>query len=142
VWRSAKGYRPRGSAGGWLWVIARRQAAGWLRRHGHDAGPVDTVVLDDAAWDDALASAGRACARDPAEAVVARADLAAALVALGPEGSPERQVWRLLYVEDQPVVRVAQLLGVPQGTVKSRAHRVRRLMRTALSGRASQEEEL
>jgi len=143
VWRSAKGYRPQGSAGGWLWVIARRQAAGWLRRHVHDAGPVGTVALDDAAWDNALAAAGgRAAARDPAEAVVARADLAAALAVLGPEGSPEREVWRLLYVEDQPVAQVAQLMGVPQGTVKSRAHRVRRLMRTALVGRAAQEEGL
>jgi RNA polymerase sigma-70 factor (ECF subfamily) len=45
---------------------------------------------------------------------------------LGPEGSPEREVWRLLYVEDQPVAQVAKLMGVPQGTVKGRAHRVRR----------------
>jgi RNA polymerase sigma-70 factor (ECF subfamily) len=142
VWRSAKGYRPQGSAGGWLWVIARRQAAGWLRRHGHDASPVDTAVLDDVALDDALAAAGRAAARDPAEAVVARADLAAALAVLGPAGSPEREVWRLLYVEDQPVAQVARLMGVSQGTVKSRAHRVRRLMRTALAGRAAQEEGL
>ena len=142
VWRSAKGYRPQGAAGGWLWVIARRQAAGWLRRRGHDANPVDTAVLDEVALDDALAAAGRAAARDPAEAVVARADLAAALAVLGPDGSPEREVWRLLYVEDQPVAQVAQLMGVPQGTVKSRAHRVRRLMRTALAGRAAQEEGL
>lgn len=142
VWRSARDYRPQGAAGGWLWVIARRQAAGWLRRHGHDASPVDTAALDDTALDGALAAAGRAAARDPVEAVVARTDLAAALAVLGPQGSPEREVWRLLYVEDQPVAQVARLMGVPQGTVKSRAHRVRRLMRTALLGRAAQEEGL
>ncbi|MGW0633363.1 RNA polymerase sigma factor [Streptomyces sp. NPDC002758] len=142
VWRSARDYRPQGSAGGWLWVIARRQAAGWLRRHGSDASPVDTSALDDTTFDGALAAAGRAAARDPMEAVMARTDLAAALAVLGPEGSPEREVWRLLYVEDQPVAQVAQLMGVPQGTVKSRAHRVRRLMRTALVGRAAQEEGL
>ena len=34
VWRGAAGYRPAGSAGGWLWGIARRQAAMWLRRRG------------------------------------------------------------------------------------------------------------
>ena len=34
VWRGAAGYRPEGSAGGWLWGIARRQAALWLRRRG------------------------------------------------------------------------------------------------------------
>lgn len=142
VWRGAPDYRPRGSAGGWLWVIARRQAAGWLRRRGRDACPVDTASLDDTALDGALAAAGRAAARDPVEAVMARTDLAAALAVLGPQGSPEREVWRLLYVEDQPVAQVARLMGVPQGTVKSRAHRVRRLMRTALAGRSAQEEGL
>src|ERR1700726_4802398 len=34
VWRGAGGYRPRGAAGGWLWGIARRQAALLLRRRG------------------------------------------------------------------------------------------------------------
>ncbi|NUS12779.1 MAG: sigma-70 family RNA polymerase sigma factor, partial [Streptomyces sp.] len=97
---------------------------------------------DDAAFDGALAAAGRAAARDPVESVLARTELAAALAVLGPQGSPEREVWRLLYVEDQPVAQVARVMGVPQGTVKSRAHRVRRLMRSALVGRAAQEEGL
>ncbi|WP_377267703.1 RNA polymerase sigma factor [Peterkaempfera sp. SMS 1(5)a] len=142
VWRSARDYRAQGSAGGWLWVIARRQAAGWLRCHARDARPVDTASLDDAALDSALAAAGRAAAHDPIEAVLTRTDLAAAVAVLGPPGSPEREVWRLMYVEDHPVAQVAQQMGVPQGTVKSRAHRVRRLMRTALIGRAAQEEGL
>jgi RNA polymerase sigma-70 factor, ECF subfamily len=36
VWRGAGGYRPEGSgsAGGWVWGIARRQAALFLRRRG------------------------------------------------------------------------------------------------------------
>ncbi|HEX5289777.1 MAG TPA: sigma factor, partial [Streptosporangiaceae bacterium] len=34
AWRGARGYRPAGAAGGWLWGIARRQAALWLRRRG------------------------------------------------------------------------------------------------------------
>src|SRR5689334_20538840 len=33
VWRGAAGYR-LGGVGGWLWGIARRQAALWLRRRG------------------------------------------------------------------------------------------------------------
>ena len=54
--------------------------------------------------------------------------------ALGPAGGPEREVWRLRYLEDRPVAEVAELLGVPAGTVKSRAHRARRLLRGALRG--------
>lgn len=142
IWRSAPDFRPQGSAGGWMWVIARRQAAGWLRRQARHATPVDTAALDDTAFDGALAAAGRAAARDPMEAAIARSDLAAALAVLGPQDSPEREIWRLLYVEDQPVAAVARMTGVPQGTVKSRAHRVRRLMRAALAGRTAQQEGL
>ena len=63
---------------------------------------------------------------------LARADLDQAVAALGPAGGPEREVWRLLYVEDRPVAEVAELMGIPAGTVKSRAHRARRLLRRAL----------
>src|SRR5580693_4401998 len=34
VWKGAGSYRPEEKAGGWLWVIARRQAALLLRRRG------------------------------------------------------------------------------------------------------------
>ena len=39
-----------------------------------------------------------------------------------------------MYVEDRPVAEVAELMGVPEGTVKSRAHRAKRLLRAALGG--------
>jgi DNA-directed RNA polymerase specialized sigma24 family protein len=70
--------------------------------------------------------------RNPAEAASARAELADAVEALGPEGSPHRETWRLMYVEERTVAEVAELMAVPAGTVKSRASRVRRLMRAAL----------
>ena len=62
VWRGAGGYRPRGSgsAGGWLWGIARRQAALFLRRR----GPAELLLP-------ALDVDGRQVA-DPAEAAVLR----------------------------------------------------------------------
>ena len=69
---------------------------------------------------------------DPADIALTRADLEVAVATLGPDGSPEREVWRLMYEQDRPVAEVAELLGVPPGTVKSRAHRVRRLLRAAL----------
>jgi RNA polymerase sigma-70 factor (ECF subfamily) len=128
VWRGAGGYRPCGAAGGWLWGIARRQAALLLRRR----GPAAAVLPDEV-------TAGARQAADPAEVALARADLAAAVAALGRPGDPEREVWRLLYVEDRPVAEVAALLGVPAGTVKSRAHRARRRLRAALRGGAAAE---
>jgi RNA polymerase sigma-70 factor (ECF subfamily) len=124
VWRSAGTFRAQGAAGGWLWVIARRQAAAWLGRH-HNPDLVSGKAL---------------VGPDPADAAVTRVDLDAALEVLGCDG-PEREIWRLLYEQDRPVAQVAQLLGVPEGTVKSRAHRVRRLLRAALIGHRTVEEE-
>jgi RNA polymerase sigma-70 factor (ECF subfamily) len=126
AWRGARGYRPQGACGGWLWGIARRQAALLLRRRGaskpaEQAGAALLAGLP-----------ARPGGSDPAEIAPARADLEVAVAALGPDGSPEREVWRLMYEQDRPVAEVAELLGVPPGTVKSRAHRARRLLRAAL----------
>jgi RNA polymerase sigma-70 factor, ECF subfamily len=121
VWRGARGYRPEGTAGAWLWGIARRQAALFLRRSGPAALVLPALIAVDGWHGD-----------DPADAALSRELIAQAVGALGPAGSPEREVWRLMYVEDRPVAEVAKLMGVPEGTVKSRAHRVRRLLRAAL----------
>jgi len=119
VWKNAKTYQPRGTPTAWLWVIARNQAALLLRRRGQPAAPLPDDVFQE----------------DTAEAALIRADLeTAAAAALGPPGAPERDVWRLLYLEDRPVAEVAELMGIPEGTVKSRAHRARRLLRAALGG--------
>lgn len=123
VWRGAGRYRPEGpggAAGGWLWGIARRQAALLLRRR----GPATAVLRCQVASDHDVG--------DPADAVLTRVDLDRAVAALGPPGGAEREVWRLLYLEDMPVAEVAELTGVPLGTVKSRAHRARQRLRAAL----------
>ena len=122
VWKNARTYRPQGQAGGWLWVIARRQAALLLRRRGPAAGPLRRRIR------------GQRAARTPPRprwpgriSTPPRQRRSARKV-------PEREVWRLMYVEDRPVAEVAELTGVPEGTVKSRAHRARRLLRAALGG--------
>ena len=135
AWRGAAGYRGTGEVGGWLWGIARRQAALFLRRR----GPGDLLAVPAEVVAAAAAELGgtRGAGADPAQAAVVRAELAAAVLALGPEGSADREVWQLMYVEDRPVAEVARMLGVPTGTVKSRAHRVRRILRGVLRGEES-----
>lgn len=125
VWKGARGYRPQGAAAAWLWVIARNQAALLLRKRGPATAPLPAAETG-------------AVAEDPVEAALTRADLETAATALGPPGGPEREVWRLLYIEDRPIAEVAELMGVPEGTVKSRAHRARRLLRAALGTRTAQ----
>ena len=120
VWKNAGTYEPRGTPAAWLWVIARNQAALLLRKR----GPATQALLDE----------GRSVS-DPADAAATRTDLdVAAAAVLGPPGCPDREVWRLMYEEGRPVAEVAELMGVPTGTVKSRAHRARRLLRAALGG--------
>lgn len=124
VWRGAGRYQPvraEGAAAAWLWGIARRQAAQCVRRH----GPAATAGLE----------SGGPVSPDHAAAADFRVDLDRAVAALGEPGDLEREVWRLMYVEDRSVAEVAAAMGVPEGTVKSRAHRVRRRLRQALGGR-------
>jgi len=120
VWRGAGSYRPESAAGGWLWGIARRQAALLLRRR----GPALAVLLEHA-------GPGDAAAGDASDAVAVRTDLERAVAALG---ATERTAWRLVCEQDRPVTEVADLMGVPPGTVKSRVHRARRMLRATLGG--------
>lgn len=113
VWRGAVSYRPRGTPRAWMWVIARNQAALLLRRRGPALAALEEVPHG---------------GLDPAETAMIRADIATALS--GPGG----EVLRLMYVQDRPVAEVATLLGIPAGTVKSRAHRARRMLRATLGG--------
>lgn len=115
VWRGARGYKGDAALGGWIWGIARRQAALWARKHGH-AEP---------AWTPASVE-------DPAAMAVLKVDLHRALATIGPAGDEQRELVRLLFVEDRPVADVARALRIPEGTVKSRAYKVRRLLQAAL----------
>ena len=135
VWQGARRLRagqPAGPAGGWLWGIARRQAALLLRRRGPAAAALPAVL----AAERAARPATRPKPSWPGPTWTGPSRR------IGPAGGPEREVWRLLYVEDRPVAEVARLTGVPAGTVKSRAHRARQLLRAALGGTARWKESM
>ena len=119
LWKGARSYQGSGEVAAWLWGIARRQAALWLRRRGRAEGE----VAPDAPAQD-----------DPAALAVERAEVHRALAALGPPGSAPRELVRLLWEEGRSVAEAAAHLGIPAGTVKSRLHRVRRLLRAVLRG--------
>lgn len=120
VWRGAGSYAGTSDAGGWIWGIARRQAALWLRRHGRSLASIE--VLEGV---------------DPANQAIARVDLERALAMLGREGGDageQRELARLVFAEERSTAEVASLLGIPPGTVKSRVHTLRRRLRAALGG--------
>ncbi|MFF5225946.1 RNA polymerase sigma factor [Dactylosporangium sp. NPDC000521] len=97
----------------WLFTVARRAVMNRLRdvytRPAHE--PVNRA------------------GDDQADAVVNREALTGALAALPPR---EREVLMLFYLEDMPLEACAQICAVPVGTVKSRLHRARTLLRHEL----------
>ncbi|MET9269787.1 sigma-70 family RNA polymerase sigma factor [Kribbella sp. NPDC003557] len=93
----------------WLFTIARRSVVNHLRQRYADQPRVD---VDEEP--------------DPADQVVDRVDVRRLL---GGVPVMEREVLVLFHLEDLSLEECAEVLGVPVGTVKSRLHRARRLLR-------------
>lgn len=121
VWRAAAafaGAATGGSAVGWLWTIAARRLVDAFRRRAREGQvPVLPAQVVPAAEEQAL------------HAVVGD-ELGAALRTLAPE---LRQVLQAMVLDGLTVRETALLLGVPEGTVKTRARRARIALREALS---------
>ncbi|MGW2119328.1 RNA polymerase sigma factor [Streptomyces zhihengii] len=120
VWRSAASHRG-GDAGGWLWVIAARRLVDARRA----AARQERVVHE---------PAGTApSAEDRVLAGLEYGDVGAALERISPE---LREVLRATVVDGLTTRETSRLLGIPEGTVKTRAMRARRELRAALQGPA------
>jgi RNA polymerase sigma-70 factor (ECF subfamily) len=113
IWRGAGSYRSDSAAGAWIWGIARRQAALWARKNGRS--------------EDILEELG---SEDTTKSVPESLDVSRALETL--ESSEQRRLARLIFFEDRSVAEAAACLEIPEGTVKSRMYRIRRLLRAAL----------
>lgn len=123
VWRGAARYRAGdGDAGGWLWTIAVRKLISVLRSRGtrwigHGYGLAE---------DDAIMTS----AEDLVLLGVEHGDLGAALARLAPE---LRAVIQATVLDGLTVREASRLLGVPAGTVKTRAMRARAQLREYLA---------
>ncbi|MEU2158511.1 RNA polymerase sigma factor [Streptomyces sp. NPDC019396] len=123
VWRAAgafAGAAVGGTAVGWLWTIAARRLVDAFRRRAHHADPPPAAAHAEAA----------PAAEDEALAVTVGGDVGDALRRLAPELS---QVLQAMVLDGLSVRETAVLLGLPEGTVKTRARRARSVMREALS---------
>ena len=122
VWRAAGSFSgpvAKGSAVGWLWTIAAHRLIDAFRRRARQAQlpPVPLAATAPAAEDEVMA-------------VRVGQELEQALLELPPEA---RQVLRAMVLDGFSVRETSLLLGVPEGTVKSRARRARIALREALS---------
>lgn len=121
VWRGAGRYTGSGELGGWLWGIARRQAAIWVRTHGRIDASFDELIIS-----------GRLFGVDPSHQAIARIELQQAFAAAGPPGSQSHDLARRVFLDDHSLVEIAAELDVPTGTIKSRVFNLRQRMKQAL----------
>jgi RNA polymerase sigma-70 factor, ECF subfamily len=118
VWRGAGRYRGTGEVPAWIWGIGIRRLIDRLRR-------TPDAVTRRAAIDDTVVSA-----EDQVLLGVEHGDLGEALGRLSPE---LRAVMQATVLDGLTSKEAATLLGIPEGTVKTRAARARRELREALA---------
>jgi RNA polymerase sigma-70 factor (ECF subfamily) len=123
VWRSAGGWDGRGEPAAWLWGIAIRRLIGVLRKRGRWA-PVANALRTPSA-DEVMVAA-----EEQVLAGVEHGGLAAAMAGLSPE---LRAVIQATVLDGLTTKEAGQLLGIPAGTVKTRAMRARKELRGALA---------
>jgi RNA polymerase sigma-70 factor (ECF subfamily) len=121
IWRNARSFdSDRGSAGAWIATIARNASRDALRRRG--TIPVDEVPERADPSVDLPAEVGNA-----AESIVLQA-------AVAELPSHSREVIELAYWEGLSQAEIAEKLGLPLGTVKTRTRRALTLLAESLDG--------
>ncbi|MFI9417597.1 RNA polymerase sigma factor [Streptomyces werraensis] len=125
VWRGTARWREDAAsadAAGWLWRIASRRLVDALRGAGARGRLRQALAR--------LRHRDEVSAEERVLAGVEHGDLAGALVRLSPE---LRAVLQATVVDGLTTREAAVLLGIPPGTVKTRALRARRQLREALA---------
>lgn len=108
VWRQANRFEGRSAVSTWLIAIARFKALSMLRKRREDG------------LDDEMAESIEEPSDDPERAETKRdkgEKLRQCLAALSPE---HREVIDLVYYHEKTVEEVAQIVGIPENTVKTR----------------------
>ncbi|MER5496229.1 RNA polymerase sigma factor [Streptomyces sp. NPDC002466] len=123
VWRSAGSHRGA-QVGGWLWVIASRRLVDAQRSH---ARARLAALAERAEHEERAATAPSA--EERVLAGLEYGDVGAALDRISPE---LREVLRATVIDGLTTRETARFLGIPEGTVKTRAMRARRELRAAL----------
>ena len=117
AWRQAGRFRGRASVATWLYAIARNKACGALRRKGE--WPLEETR------ERRVADSG-----DTPEVVAQKADKARWLRRAVGQLSPEqREVIDLTYYHRLSLAEIAQVVGIPVNTVKTRLFHARRKLR-------------
>ncbi|MET7981638.1 MULTISPECIES: RNA polymerase sigma factor [unclassified Streptomyces] len=122
VWRGTARYRQEGDPAGWLWRVGSRRLVDTMRGDGARGRLRNALAR--------LRHRDEASAEERVLAGVEHGDLAGALTRLSPE---LRAVLQATVIDGLSTREAAVLLGIPPGTVKTRALRARRQLREALA---------
>ena len=117
AWQALPGFQQNASIKTWLYAIAGYKCADALRKH------MRQPQMEE--MDERAASPGFE------EGTLARMDIRDALDALGAE---DQQLLYLVYHEGFTQKEAGVILGIPEGTVKSRLYRLRGILQQALGG--------
>ena len=117
VWRGAARYRASGEVPAWIWGIGIRRLISRLRQRPAGIARANGETTTISAEDEVLIG-------------VEHGDLGTALGRLSPE---LRAVMQATVLDGLTTKEAAALLGIPQGTVKTRAARARRELREVLA---------
>jgi RNA polymerase sigma-70 factor (ECF subfamily) len=121
VWRHADGFEARSRVSTWLLAIARYKALSALRARSHEQ-------LDDGA------AAVVADPTDDAETILADRDRGIIVhKCLAQLSAIHREVLDLVYYHEKSVEEVAEIVGVPASTVKTRMFYARKRMQSLLA---------
>jgi RNA polymerase sigma-70 factor (ECF subfamily) len=120
VWRGAAGFEERSAVRTWLFGICRRQALLRVRRGVTATQPIEEVPERPSE------------APGPDAVVLARADASAVAAALATLPAIHREVLDLVFGAELSHTEVAEVLGIPVGTVKSRLFHARAALARAL----------
>lgn len=118
AWRSARSFDPSRALDPWLYAIARRVSIDLYRRERRQARAAEPDELDRPVLPVSFVATWEAF------------EVRAAIDRLEPG---EREVVRLQHMEGFTHAEIAARLGIPLGTVKSRAHRAHARLASALS---------
>jgi RNA polymerase sigma factor (sigma-70 family) len=120
VWRGASGFRAEGEVPAWLWGVAIRRLVSRLRTRNHS---LEVLVAD-------IVGGSETSADELVLAGVEYGDLGVALSRLSPQ---MRAVVQATVLDGLTMREASRLLGVPQGTVKTRLHRAKAQLRRELT---------
>jgi RNA polymerase sigma-70 factor (ECF subfamily) len=135
VFKGMRHFHGKSSLKTWIYRIAVHEASNhrrsWLRRHLREAFSLDDGgVISEAGWADAAdqpETPYQVLEQSERQELVERA--------LASLAQPYRAVVVLREIEGLPYEEIAQVLGVSEGTVKSRLIRGRELLKRKLQGR-------